>query len=151
MKSDGEELRRSIRLRPSMCIGGVGTSGLQSLVEPWLLLGFMGRGEGSAQDVSVDLRADGSCRIAFEGWPWSAPFGEKSFEDLSRWLTFDGYDWQARPPNQEVPLGVLRQGPGVDLGLVNALCSSLEVIAWGGGRTGRLRSFPCPLHPGADA
>ncbi|MFY1826238.1 hypothetical protein ACN47A_10020 [Myxococcus fulvus] len=43
MKSDGEELRRSIRLRPSMYIGSTDAWGLQSLVEPWLLLGFMGR------------------------------------------------------------------------------------------------------------
>ncbi|AKF87298.1 hypothetical protein MFUL124B02_40950 [Myxococcus fulvus 124B02] len=136
MKGDGEELRRSIRLRPAMYIGGMDSRGLYFLLDPLLLLGFIG--DGCVRDVAVELRPDGSCRVSYSGWPWSGPVGRKALEDLAGWFTFDSYDWKARP-SAGVPLGILLQSPYVDLGLVNALCSSLEVVAWGGGWTGGCR------------
>ncbi|MCP3062873.1 DNA gyrase subunit B [Myxococcus sp. K38C18041901] len=105
--------------------------GLGQLVEVLLLLGFLGARNGDVRDISVELLADGACRVTFDDWPWPSGSRESARSSLERWLSFEGFDWSAPPP-LGLPRGVISLPPYVELGLVNALASRLEVIAWEG-------------------
>ncbi|NTX54667.1 DNA gyrase subunit B [Myxococcus sp. CA039A] len=155
MSHSGEELRQAIRRRPGMYIGDTATYGLSRLAESLLLLGVIAGREGRVREISLSLGVDGSCEISFDGWPWPLASGTSPIADVGRWLTFVNFDMNAvRPPG--MPRGVIFPVPHVDLGLVNALASSLEVVAWVGGQRWRQRfreglpqGEPHAIAPGA--
>ncbi|WP_338873381.1 DNA gyrase subunit B [Myxococcus stipitatus] len=139
MRLAGEELRRAIRLRPVMYIGDASVFGKTRLVESLLLLGAMAARETRLGEVSVLLTADGSCSVAFDGWPWPISAGVSPFDALEPWLGFMHFDVGAQPP-PGMPRGVVFDSSSVELGLLNALSSPLEVVAWYGGQSWR-RTF----------
>ncbi|MBZ4398469.1 DNA gyrase subunit B [Myxococcus sp. XM-1-1-1] len=114
-----------------MYVGDTMEFGLGQLVEVLLLLGFLGARNGGVRDISVELLADGACRVTFDHWPWPAGSRESALSSLERWLSFEGIDWSTPPP-LGLPRGVISLPPYVELGLVNALASRLDVIAWEG-------------------
>jgi|GEM_PF-3510993 len=138
MLTSGEELRQAIRRRPAMYIGSTEDYGRSRLVESLFLLGIIAAREGRVREVSVSLGADGSCGISFDGWPCPLPSGTSPIAEVGRWLTFVDFkiDTDARPG---MPRGVVFSAPYVDLGLINALASPLEVTAWAGGQRWRQR------------
>ncbi|WP_342377164.1 DNA gyrase subunit B [Myxococcus stipitatus] len=135
--SDG--FRRSIRRRPAMYIGDTTVSGKSRLVESLFMLGVMGARDSRLREVSAALSSDGACSVVFDGLPWPTPAGVPPFAELESWLTFVNVDIAGGPPPR-MPHGLFLQTPCIDLGLVNALSSSLEVIAWSGEQTWR-RTF----------
>lgn len=139
MRLDEEELRRAIRKRPGMYIGDAGALGKARLVESLLLLGVLAARESRLREVSVSLDAAGGCSVTFDGWPWPMSEGVSPFAELEPWLRFANFDVEARPP-PGMPWGVIFHTPYVDLGVVNALASPMDVVAWCGGQTWR-RSF----------
>ncbi|AKF87301.1 hypothetical protein MFUL124B02_40965 [Myxococcus fulvus 124B02] len=114
-----------------MYVGDTMEFGLGQLVEVLLLLGVLGARNGSVRDISVELLADGSCRFTFDHWPWSAGARASALASLERWLSLEGFDWSSPPPPGS-PRGVILLPPYVELGLVNALSSHLEVVSWEG-------------------
>ncbi|NVJ27478.1 DNA gyrase subunit B [Myxococcus sp. AM011] len=156
MLTSGEELRQAIRRRPGMYIGDTYGYGLTRLAESLLLLGVIAGREGRVREISLTLGADGSCGISFDGWPWPRPSGTSLIKDVGQWLTFVNFDMNAET-RPGMPRGVIFPVPYVDLGLVNALASSLEVVAWAGGQRWRQRfreglpqGEPHAVAPGAE-
>ncbi|SEU37514.1 DNA gyrase subunit B [Myxococcus fulvus] len=112
-------MRRAIRRRPGLYVGDTGPFGRSSLVDLLLTLGFVAASDGGAREISVSLRADGSCRFCVGLWPWKLQ-GGTSVVQLETWLT-----------PQAGPLSAgLWQSPFVDLGMLCALSSPLDVVAW---------------------
>ncbi|WP_233278091.1 DNA gyrase subunit B [Myxococcus stipitatus] len=114
-------------------------SGKSRLVESLLMLGVMGARDSRLREVSAALSSDGACSVVFDGLPWPTPTGVSPFAELESWLTFVNVDIAGGPP-PGMPHGLFLQTPCIDLGLVNVLSSSLEVIAWSGGQSWR-RTF----------
>ncbi|AGC48962.1 DNA gyrase subunit B [Myxococcus stipitatus DSM 14675] len=148
---DGEALCRAIRLRPGMYVGDTGGVGKSRLVETLLMLGVMGARGSRLKEVSVTLASDGAFSVGFDGLPWPLSEGVSPFTELEQWLGFVNFDIMARPP-RGMPHGVILHTPYVDLGVLNALSSPLEVIAWHGGQTWR-RTFRegLPVESSHDA
>ncbi|MCP3170016.1 DNA gyrase subunit B [Myxococcus qinghaiensis] len=138
MRTNGEELRQAIRRRPGMYIGDTYGYGLTRLAESLLLVGVIAGREGRVREISLSLGENGSCGVSFDGWPWPLPSGTSPIADVGRWLTFVNFDRDAEP-RPGMPRGVIFPVPYVDLGLVNALASALEVTAWTGGQRWRQR------------
>lgn len=121
-----------------MYVGDTLEFGLTRLAESLLFLGVIAGREGRVREISLSLGADGSCGISFDGWPWPLPPGTSPIVDVGRWLTFVNFDIDAkRQPG--MPRGVIFPVPYVDLGVVNALASSLEVVVCAEGQRWRQR------------
>ncbi|QSQ12354.1 DNA gyrase subunit B [Myxococcus landrumensis] len=131
--------RRAIRRRPALFIGDTAVSGKSRFVESLLMLGVMGARDSRLREVSATLASDGACSVAFDGLPWPTTQGVSPFAELESWLTFANVDMAAGPP-PGMPHGIFLQTPCIDLGLLNALSSPLDVIAWSGEQTWR-RTF----------
>ncbi|MFY1826240.1 DNA gyrase subunit B [Myxococcus fulvus] len=93
--------------------------GRSSLVDLLLTLGFVAARDGGAREVSVSLGADGSCRFCVGLWPWKLS-GGTSVAQLETWLTPRAFGLSSG----------LWQSPFTDLGMLCALCSPLDVVAW---------------------
>ncbi|AKF87300.1 hypothetical protein MFUL124B02_40960 [Myxococcus fulvus 124B02] len=113
-----------------MYVGDTGMRGRSSLVDFLLTLGFIAARDGGAREISVSLRADGSCRFHVGLWPWKLSCGTSAAQ-LETWLTPQEVltDKDGEPP-PGTPSGGLWQSPFVDLGMLCAFSSPLDVIVW---------------------
>nr|BDT38313.1 DNA gyrase subunit B [Myxococcus sp. MH1] len=94
-------------------------SGRTSLVDLLLTLGFVAARDGGAREISISLRAAGSCCFCVGLWPWKLSCGTSAAQ-LEPWLT---------PQGGPLSEG-LWQSPFADLGVLCALSSPLDVIVW---------------------
>src|SRR5258707_1232669 len=65
-----------VRLRPQMYIGSVDSRGLHRLVNEWVLLAAAEAQDGFAKQLSINLLADGGCRLFDDGRPMPVDPGE---------------------------------------------------------------------------
>ncbi|WP_426734943.1 DNA gyrase subunit B [Myxococcus faecalis] len=105
-------------------------SGRTSLVDLLLTLGFVAARDGGAQELSVSLRADGSCRFHVGLWPWKLSCGTSVAQLETRLTPQDVLTDKDGEPPPGTPSGGLWQSPFVDLGMLCALSSPLDVIVW---------------------
>ncbi|GEN10823.1 DNA gyrase subunit B [Myxococcus fulvus] len=136
-----DDLRRMIRRRPGMYVGNRDEFGLSMFLEHLLVLGFNAGRLGRVRNISVDLLADGACRLSLDGSPWPLPPWTAPLASLESWLTVDAFVSKSVivPDVLGIPSGIHCRDSEVCLGAINVLSSRFDVVAWSKGQTWRRR------------